>query len=112
MFFHLLCRGPTPFERRFHKEFEESLIVLVETVFVCFESFLRMNTSTRMHGIPHLHVSMPNVEKFTDLLVLLLPIFPLTSPGTVQGGLTSSAVLEHDLRRRHGATDDADLGHD
>jgi hypothetical protein len=61
---------------------------------------------------PHLHVSMPNVEKLADLLVLLLPIFPLTSPGTVQGGLASSAVLQHDIRRRYGATDDATLGHD
>jgi hypothetical protein len=44
--------------------------------------------------------------------VLLLPIFPLTSPGTIQGRLASSAVLEHDSRRSYDATDDAALGHD
>jgi hypothetical protein len=36
-----------------------------------------------MMGSPHLHVSMPHVEKLADLLVLLLPIFPLTSLGTI-----------------------------
>jgi hypothetical protein len=47
---------------------------------------------------PQLHVSMPHVEKLADLLVLLLPIFSLTSPGTIHGGLASSAVLDQDLR--------------
>jgi hypothetical protein len=61
---------------------------------------------------PDLHVSMPHVEKLADLLVLLLPIFPLTSLGTVQGGLALSAVLELKIRRCYGATDDAGLGHD
>jgi hypothetical protein len=32
---------------------------------------------------------MPHVEKLADLLVLLFPIFPLTSPGTIQGGLAA-----------------------
>jgi hypothetical protein len=42
---------------------------------------------------------MPHVEKLADLLVLIFPIYPLTGPaGTVQGGLASSAVLEHYIR--------------
>jgi hypothetical protein len=61
---------------------------------------------------PDLHVAMPHVEKLADLLVLLLPIDLLTSLGTVQGRLAPSAVLEHDIRRCYGATDDAALGHD
>jgi hypothetical protein len=61
---------------------------------------------------PDLHVAMPHVEKLADLLVLLLPIFPLTSLGTVQGRLAPSTVLEHDIRRCYDATDDAALGHD
>jgi hypothetical protein len=40
---------------------------------------------------------MPHVEKLADLLVLLLPIFPLTSLGTIQSGLALSAVLEQDI---------------
>jgi hypothetical protein len=58
-----------------------------------------------------LHVSMPHVDKLAHLLVLRLPIFPLTSLGTIQSGLASSAVLELEIRRCHGATDDAALGH-
>jgi hypothetical protein len=62
---------------------------------------------------PHLPVSVPYVEKLADLFVLMLfPIDPLTSLGTVQGGLAQSAVLEHDIWRCNGATDDAALGHD
>jgi hypothetical protein len=34
-----------------------------------------------MNITPHLHVSMPHVEKLADLLVLLPPIFPLISLG-------------------------------
>jgi hypothetical protein len=38
---------------------------------------------------------MPHAKELADLLVLLLlPIDPLTSLGTIQGGLASSAVLE------------------
>jgi hypothetical protein len=51
-----------------------------------------------MDVTPHLHVAMPLVEKLADFLVPLLPIFPLTSPGTIQGGLALSAVLELELR--------------
>jgi hypothetical protein len=63
---------------------------------------------------PHLHVSMPHVEKLADFPVLLLSIYPLTSPaGTIQGGLAFlSTVLELEIRRCYGATDDAALGHD
>ena len=63
---------------------------------------------------PPLHASMPHVEKLADLLVLLLlPIDPLTSLGTIlHGGLTFRTVLEHDIRRCYSATDDAALGHD
>jgi hypothetical protein len=46
-----------------------------------------------MGVIPHLHVSMmPHVEKLADFLVLLLPIFPLTSLGTIHGELAYTAV--------------------
>jgi hypothetical protein len=56
---------------------------------------------------------MPHVEKLADFLVVpLLPIFPLTRLGTIQGGLACSAVLEQDILRCYGATDDAALGHD
>jgi hypothetical protein len=65
-----------------------------------------------MGGTPHLHVSMPHVEKLADLLVLLLPIFPLTSLGTIQGGLTYTAVLELEIRRFSGVADDAAPEHD
>jgi hypothetical protein len=51
------------------------------------------------------------VEELADLLVLL-PIFCLTSLGTIQGGLALRAVLEMKIQRCDGATDDADLGHD
>jgi hypothetical protein len=65
----------------------------------------------RMPIISHLHTSMPHVKKLADLFVLL-PIFPLTSPGTVQGGLACRAAQELDILRCYGATDDAALGHD
>jgi hypothetical protein len=35
---------------------------------------------------------MSYVEKLADFLVLLLPIFPLTILGTIEGGLAYSAV--------------------
>jgi hypothetical protein len=42
---------------------------------------------------------MTHVEKLADLLVPLLPIFPpLTSPGTIHGGLASITVLDQDIR--------------
>jgi hypothetical protein len=45
---------------------------------------------------PRLHVSMPDVEKLADLIVLLRPIFHLTSLGTIQGVLAYGAILELD----------------
>jgi hypothetical protein len=48
--------------------------------------------------IPHLHAPMPHVEKLAYFLVPLLPIFPLTSLGAIQGGLALSAVLELDIQ--------------
>jgi hypothetical protein len=37
---------------------------------------------------PHLHVSIPHVEKFSDLLGMRLPIdHPTTILATIQGGL-------------------------
>jgi hypothetical protein len=63
-----------------------------------------------MEVSPHLHGSIPRVEKFADFLVLL-PIFPLTILGTIQGGLTMSAALELETRRCSFAAGDADLGH-
>jgi hypothetical protein len=68
--------------------------------------------SARVENIPHLHISMPHVDKLADFLVLLLPIFSLTILGTVQGGLALSAVLELEIRRSNGATDDTALRHD
>ena len=65
-----------------------------------------------MEFSPHLHVSMPHIEMLADSLVLLLPIFPLTSLGTIHGGLALRAVLELELRRCHGSADDAALRHD
>jgi hypothetical protein len=44
--------------------------------------------------------------------MLLLPFLPLTSLGTIQRRLALSAVLELEIQRRYGATDDAALGHD
>jgi hypothetical protein len=41
---------------------------------------------------------MPHVKKLADFLVLLLPIDPLTSPGTIQGGLACITVLELEIR--------------
>jgi hypothetical protein len=67
-----------------------------------------------MHVFPQLPVSMPHVEKLADFLVLLLllPIYPLTSPGTVHGRLACIAVLEHDIQRCFSSAGDAALGHD
>jgi hypothetical protein len=113
---HLSRRGPTSFKRRFLEDFEESLPVLVKTMIFYLKPFLgRSSLSARMGVIPHLPISVPHVEKLADLpVLLLLPLFSLTSPRTIQGGLASSTVLELDIqiRRRHGATDDAALGHD
>jgi hypothetical protein len=50
---------------------------------------------------------MPHVEKLADLLVLLPPICPLTSLGTIQCGLACSAVLQLEIRRFFGCADDA-----
>jgi hypothetical protein len=110
--FHLSRRGPTSFERRFLKEFEESLIFLVKSTFSLFECFLQNNRAAHMIIIPHLHVSMSHVEKLADFLVLLPPIFPLTSLGTIQGGLACSAVLKLEIQRCFGFTDDAAPEHD
>jgi hypothetical protein len=55
---------------------------------------------------------MPNIEKLANFLVPLRPICPLTSLGTVQGGIAYSAVLEQEIRRCYGLADDAVLGHD
>jgi hypothetical protein len=52
---------------------------------------------------------MPHVEKLADFLVLLPPIFPLTSLGTIQGGLAYSAV---EIRRCCGSAGDAAPEHD
>jgi hypothetical protein len=54
---------------------------------------------------------MPHVEKLADFLVLT-PIFPLTSPGTINGRLACSAVLELEIRRCFGFTDVAAHRHD
>jgi hypothetical protein len=55
---------------------------------------------------------MPHVEKLADLLVLLPPIYLLTSLGTIQGGLACSAVLELEIWRCLGSTNDAAPEHD
>jgi hypothetical protein len=61
---------------------------------------------------PHLHVSMPHVEKLADFLVMLPPIFPLVSLGTAQGGLAYSVELELEILRCYGSADDAAPEHD
>jgi hypothetical protein len=56
---------------------------------------------------------MPHVEKLADLPVLLpSTIFPLTSLGTIQGGLADSAVLEMEFRRCFGSAKVAAPEHD
>jgi hypothetical protein len=108
-----LRRGSTSCGRRFLKEFEESLIVLVKTAFLSFEEFLKFNRSAHMASTPHLHVSMPHVEKLADLLVLLSPICLLASLGTIQYGLAYSAVLQLEIQRCSDLADDAaPEGHD
>jgi hypothetical protein len=113
---HLSRRGPTFFKRRFLEDFEESLPVLVKTMFFYLEPFLRRSLSARMGVTPHLPISVPHVEKLADLpVLLLLPIFFSDKPSnnTRRTGKQRSAVLvELEIRRRHGATDDAALGHD
>jgi hypothetical protein len=44
-----------------------------------------MYRPARMLITTHLHVSRPDIKKLADLLVLLRPIYLLTSLGTVQG---------------------------
>jgi hypothetical protein len=55
---------------------------------------------------------MSHVDKLADFLLLLLPIFPLASLGTIQGGLAHNAVLELDIRRFSGSAGDAAPEHD
>jgi hypothetical protein len=105
---HFSRSGLASFEGRFSEEFEELLHVLVKTALVSFELFLHMTWSIRMDFTPHLHVAMPHVEKLADFPVLL-PIFHLTSLGTIQGGLAYRAVQ---LRRCYGSAVDATPGHD
>jgi hypothetical protein len=64
-----------------------------------------------MRASPYLHVAMPHVKKLADFLVLPLPIYPLTSPGTVHGRLAYITVLKLDIRRSVGSADDTALGH-
>jgi hypothetical protein len=112
-FCHALRCGLTSFEHRFLKEFEESLHAIVKISFSFFECLLQSSLSTRMFLSPQLPVSMSHVEKLADFFVLLLlPIDPLTSLGTVQGRLAPSTVVEHDIRRCYGAAGDAALWHD
>jgi hypothetical protein len=109
---HLKRHGRTFFDRLFLEESEELLRVrvLVKTALLSFKSFLRLNGSTCMDITSHLHVSMPHVDKLTHFLVLrVLPIFPLTSPGTIHGGLACITVMELKSRRIHGLAGDAAL---
>jgi hypothetical protein len=61
---------------------------------------------------PHLHVSMSHVEKLAEFLVLLPPICPLATLGTIQGGLAYSAVLEMEIKPCSGLADDDASEHD
>jgi hypothetical protein len=79
----------TSSERRFLEEFEESFHVLVKTALSFVKIFLQTNLFARMVVGPYLPLSMPHVEKLADFLVLILPIFLPTSPGTIQSGLAS-----------------------
>jgi hypothetical protein len=80
--FHLSRRGLASFERRFLKEFEKSLIVLVKNAFFSFGLVPQTHGSTCMDVTLQLHIPMPNVEMLADFLVLLPPIYFLTSLGT------------------------------
>jgi hypothetical protein len=51
-------------------------------------------------------------RQLADLLVLRLPIFLLTSLGTIHGGLACLTVPDLEARRYHSATHDAAIGHD
>ena len=79
--------------------FEESLQVLVLVLVkmprsFSIISFLHLNRLARMVGMPHLYASMPqHIEKLADFRVLLLPIFPLTGLGTIQGRLAFRTVF-------------------
>jgi hypothetical protein len=64
-----------------------------------------------MEVTAHLHGSVPDVEKLADLLVLP-PIFLLTSLGTIQGGLAYCAVLKLEIRRCFNSAEDATPEHD
>jgi hypothetical protein len=55
---------------------------------------------------------MPRVEKLADLLVLPLPIFPLTGPGTVQSRMACITEVDQDIRRCYSVAYDTALGHD
>jgi hypothetical protein len=66
----------------------------LEEIEELLEFFFHLNRSTRMVVSLHLHVSMSHVKKLADFLVLHLPIFLLTKPGTVQGELADGTVLE------------------
>jgi hypothetical protein len=55
---------------------------------------------------------MPHVEKLANLLVLPLPIYSLTSPGTIAGGKARITIVELEIWRSHGSTHGAALGHD
>jgi hypothetical protein len=65
---YLQRRGPSSFERRLLKEFEEYFHVLVTAAFDSFELFLQRHRSAYMGWSSHLHVSMPHVEELADLL--------------------------------------------
>jgi hypothetical protein len=52
-----------------------------------------------------------HIEKLTDLLVLLPPIF-LLKTGTIQSGLVSTAVPELEIRRCSSLVDDAAPEHE
>ena len=45
-------------------------------------------------------------------MFVFLPVFPLTSPGTVHSGMASITELDQGIRRCFYSADDAALGHD
>jgi hypothetical protein len=85
---------------------------LSKTTSFFFQCFFQINLMAPMETIPDLHASMPHVEKLADFRMVILPIFSLTSLGTIRGGLASSAVQQLEIRRCSGSTVSAAPEHD
>jgi hypothetical protein len=76
--FHFTRCGLTSFERRFlAKELEESLILLFNHAFLCFENFLQSNRSVLMNGIRTCMSPCPMLRSLQICLCCFLQSFLL-----------------------------------